>query len=150
MKPAPGRPKQDALERFAAKCQFNAVTGCVEWIGGTTCGKGNTAKYGSFWFEGRRWFAHRWAAKHIHGLEIEGLDVDHKCRNSLCQQHLQAIPQDANAALRWVRVQHGAEEPPPDGHHPDMNGVPFFEEPAWLKPFLIMVNSEENDDGCPF
>ena len=56
------------LERFIAKCRFEPRTGCVRWIGGKTSGRGNTALYGSFWFEGRRWFAHRWAAAYIHGL----------------------------------------------------------------------------------
>lgn len=134
-----GRPKGDALARFAAKCRFDPVTGCVEWTGGTTSGKGSVCEYGSFWFEGRRWFAHRWAARFIHGLEIDGLDVDHECRNRLCQQHLQAIPHNHNCWLVWARQQ---EEP-----EVELNGIPFHLEPAWLKPFIQLEN---NDDECPF
>lgn len=65
----------DALQRFASKCEFDPVTGCVIWRGGTTQGRGNTATYGSFWYEGRRWFAHRWAGVHIHGLLVNDLEV---------------------------------------------------------------------------
>jgi hypothetical protein len=85
------RPRPTARERFLAKCRFNACTGCVEWVGGKTRGKGKTAWYGSFWDQGRRWLAHRWAAQYIHGLDIENRDVDHMCGNTLCVHHLQAV-----------------------------------------------------------
>lgn len=54
---ARGKGTKTALQRFAEKCAFDPVTGCVMWIGGTTHGHGNNAPYGSFW-DGKRWFAH--------------------------------------------------------------------------------------------
>lgn len=141
---------QPALERFASKVRFDAATGCVLWTGGTTCGQLKSARYGSFWDGGRRWFAHRWAAKHIHGLEIDGLQVDHFCPggpNTLCVEHLQAVTQMENLQLQWGRRLWGWdewEEREPDEPQND-NAVPFFSAPEWLRPFVASAGEE-----CPF
>lgn len=131
-----GRNCGTPLERFIAKCRHDPVTGCVVWIGGTTQGRGHHQPYGSFWFEGRRWFAHRWAAKYIHGLEIKDMQVDHCCPmlntpNTLCVEHLQAILPAVNRELQWIRVQVGLDEYPfPE---PGLyGGSPCFDPPAWL------------------
>lgn len=120
---------KSALERFLEKCQFDPTTGCVLWIGGTTAGRGKSAPYGSFKDGKRRWFAHRWAAKFIHGLEIDGRQVDHCCPpnragwepllpNTLCVHHVQALVGSENRSLQderrlWVFTQKGLLEPPP-------------------------------------
>lgn len=156
----------DALARFASKCAFDPVTGCVMWIGTTTHGKGRNEPYGYFWFEGKMWLAHRWAAHHIHDLDIEGLDVDHCCPcgpSTLCVQHLAGETGEANRALRhertsrpiaaqspetrrrWLFVAIGIEPYQPATR--DTDGAPFFDPPAWLAPFL---SKAENDDDCPF
>ncbi len=127
--------KPTALQRFLAKCAFNPQTGCVTWTGGTTCGHGKNQRYGSFWFEGKRWTAHRWSAKHIHGLEINGLDVDHTCGNTLCQHHLQAIPGSENTKWYWIRVEKGVFEYEPP-HAVDDAGIPFYWPPAYLSAAL--------------
>lgn len=100
-----------ARARFIAKCRFDPRTGCVLWEGGQTRGRGNTAAYGSFWFDGRRWFAHRWAAAFIHGLEVDGLQVGHNCPwtadghpNTLCVQHVQGQTQAENLAEAMERL----------------------------------------------
>ena len=141
---APGQPRRDPLERFLSFCQFDPGTGCVIWTGGQTSGRGHSAPYGSFWFEGRRWFAHRWAAKFIHGLVIEDNQVDHCCPadrlgawpllppNTLCVEHVQAIPAVLNRELQWIRAQVGLDEPPPvflDA----FAEVPFYTAPSWLR-----------------
>lgn len=156
----------DALARFASKCAFDPATGCVMWIGTTTHGHGRNEPYGYFWFEGKMWLAHRWAAHFIHGFDIEGLEVDHCCPcgpSTLCVQHLAGETGEANRALRhertprpaagqsnetrryWLFVEIGIEQ-----HRPaerDAGDVPFYEPPAWLKPFLA---KSENDNDCPF
>lgn len=125
------RKARSALERFLAKCRFDPSTGCVVWQGGKTRGRGKTAWYGSFWYEGKRWTAHRWAARFIHGLEIADLDVDHMCGNTLCQAHLQAIPGLVNSAYYWIRVEKGVFDlPPPNAQ--DEDGVPFYLAPEWF------------------
>lgn len=157
----------DPLERFRASCRFDPVTGCVLWTGGTTSGRGNSAKYGSFWFEGRRWFAHRWAAIHIHGLDVDGLQVGHCCPhtnggpNTLCVEHVEAVTQRANLEeqaqrLRaqrveqtndqrqyWLLVDRGYEPPPPV-HEPDPDDAPWFSPPAWL------ASATKEPAECPF
>lgn len=139
-------PSLSALERFKRKCRFEPETGCVLWTGATTSGRGHTAPYGGFWYEGRRWFAHRWAAKFIHGLDIDGFHVDHCCPNipkpnTLCVEHLQARTPMENVALQherrkfFIHLQVGLidsnEVYGPDIGH-DMT-LPYFIEPEWLK-----------------
>lgn len=149
-----------ALERFRAKCRFEPRTGCVLWTGGTTRGRGNTATYGSFWYDGRRWFAHRFAAAFIHGLNIDGLTVGHCCPwtpdghpNTLCVEHLAGETLASNIAERntrhatarkasqasgelqlWAFVERGLEEPPPvtDPGKPNPYTGPDLAPPEWL------------------
>ncbi len=154
-----------ALERFLRYCQFDPLTGCVLWTGGTAAGRGNSARYGSFWYDRARWFAHRWAAKHIHGLSIDGLHVDHCCPldragpdllkpNPLCVQHVQAVDPHRNGELRWERqrwllVQRGFE-PAPDGYDEAglARAVPFHAPPSWLRLDAGVMGADKAD--CPF
>lgn len=153
---------QRALARFRDKCEFDPRTGCVVWTGGTTRGRGNTAMYGSFWYDGRRWFAHRWSAAFIHGLNIEGLQVGHNCPNTgdghpntLCVQHLcgqtalenlrevnarRGLPhervkcdQPADTRQQWLFVEIGLVEPEPE-HDPSVPTPdwPDMHPPEWL------------------
>lgn len=158
------------LERFAAKCRFDPLTGCVLWTGGTTNGKGNSAVYGSFKDGKDRWSAHRWAAVHIHGFDITGLTVGHCCHdhrpgppNSLCVQHVKPETLAANIAERntrvaktnravqtslqrqfWLFVDRGLEPSPYAAPEPDPNAVPWYDPPAWFLPFMPEVFD------CPF
>lgn len=127
-----------AIDRFLAKCRFDPKTGCVLWTGGTTAGRGHTARYGAFKYQGRRWFAHRWAAKFIHGLDIDGGgQVDHCCPygnapNPLCVEHLQVTTPSVNRELQWLRVWVGIDEP----HSVDRGDTrdPFPLPPEWFDP----------------
>lgn len=144
-----------ALRRFAAKCEFDPGTGCVLWRGGQTRGGGHSRPYGAFKFEGRRWFAHRWAAQFIHGLAIDGLQVDHCCPSdlrplphTLCVQHVQALGLAENRALQtsrardaqdvhqrryWAHVSAGMEPERPLADDDFGMLVPYFPEPDWLR-----------------
>jgi hypothetical protein len=155
-----------ALARFRSFCRFEPETGCVLWTGGTTSGRGHSVLYGSFWYDTRRWFAHRWSAKFIHGLEIDGLQVDHKCPhitipNTLCVEHVQALTLGENRELQTIRafaarkqaihVEVGLTkyedvygpmwEPTPDL-------VPFYSPPAWLGATNDRPRPDRN--ACPF
>lgn len=156
------------MQRFAEKCEFDAATGCVVWVGGTTAGRGNSARYGAFWDDGRRIFAHRWAAVHIHGIELGSDDAGHCCPhgpNSLCVQHLEGQTKADNIAERNTRVakanqsastrqfylfkQLGILEPEPETAAPaDVPIIPFYEPPEWFQPY--MQPRKANDDDCPF
>lgn len=149
---------ESALARFAKKCSFEPDTGCVIWTGGKTSGQGCNTHYGSFWFEGRRWFAHRWACMFIHRLD-PGLDtVGHCCPhthdgqpNSLCVQHVKPqtmaenvaerntryfamrrlAQQSADIRLHWKMVQLGYEHVPARETLVPI-GAPRFSPPEWL------------------
>jgi hypothetical protein len=155
-----------ALERFAEKCRFDPVTGCVLWTGGTTAGRGNTARYGSFWYEGERWAAHRWSAIHIKGLALGTNQAGHCCPcgpNTLCVEHVTGQTQlenldELNGRLKAKAQQSSADkqfwlfvqleiEPAPAVQEIDPDAVPFYEPPEWFKPY--MPKRESNDD-CPF
>lgn len=152
---------RSALARFASFCRFEPHTGCVVWIGGKTKGRGHHIDYPAFWFEGKRWFGHRWSACHIHGYEIEGFDVDHWCPmltipNTLCVEHVRAETPARNRELqtmrRMIHLQVGliqyedvyGPQPAPQGDDFD---VPFFSPPAWFAPF---IQGPTHDDDCPF
>jgi len=153
-----------ALERFREKCRFDPTTGCVIWTGAKTAGRGNSAVYGKFRNEyGESEYAHRYAARVIHGLDIAGLTVGHCCRpvpNTLCVQHLEGQALADNVAegntrravqsnderQHWLFVARGIYEPEPIVA-PPADLVPFYEPPAWLG-LDAAVNS--SDDDCPF
>lgn len=155
-----------ALERFAEKCRFDPTTGCVLWIGGTTAGRGNTARYGSFWFEGSRWTTHRWSAIHIKGINLGEHQAGHCCPhgpNTLCVEHVTGQTQLENLAeqngrlkakalqsseerQRWLFVQRGFE-PAPAAKILDPEAVPFYEPPEWFKPYMPKL---EKKDADPF
>lgn len=134
-----------ALERFKAKCRFDATTGCVLWTGGTMAGQGNSARYGAFWFEGRCWAAHRWSGIYVHGLDLDGVEAGHTCNNTLCVQHIEPQTKADNVAERnsrvaqtnavkqyWLFVSLGIE-PAPQREADDPDAVPFYNPPEWLK-----------------
>lgn len=142
------------IERFRSFCQFEPTTGCVVWTGGVSMGRGHHVPYGVFWFEGRRWFAHRWAAKFVHGLDIDGLQVDHCCPsevrslpNTLCVEHLTSETLLGNRELQAVRAFEARKRAihlevgllryedvygPLPGDQQPIDLVPFFSPPAWL------------------
>lgn len=157
------------LQRFAEKCVFDYSTGCVLWTGATSAGRGNTTRYGSFWAEGRRVFAHRWAAVHIHGIDLGTDEAGHCCPhgpNSLCVQHIEGQTKADNVAERNRRVakanqdaskrqfylfqQLGIYQPEPEQNSsPSADVIPFHQPPAWLRPYIKPIEAND-DDNCPF
>ena len=154
---------QDALSRFRTFCQFEPETGCVVWTGARTKGRGHHVDYSAFWYNGRKWFGHRWAAQYIHGLDIEAFQVDHCCPhipipNTLCVQHLQALTPRDNRELQHTRRKHFIHLQVGLVHYRDLYGhdpelvdpeqdIPFYEPPSWLE--LTKGTTDGNDD-CPF
>lgn len=145
--------KMDALLRFAAKCEFDPMTGCVLWTGSKSWGRGKSIRYGSFKYEGKTWLAHRWSAKFIHGLDIDGFQVDHYCPldragiepllpNHLCVEHVQPLSDEKNRHLQTERRRHYVEVlvglraydeiygPEPEN---PLDALPFYIEPDWLR-----------------
>jgi hypothetical protein len=143
------------LERFLGYCEFQPETGCVVWIGGRVRGRGKHGWYGAFW-DGRPWRAHRWAAKHIHGLDIDApsTQVDHNCPNierpnTLCVQHLQLVPAHVNRELQWIRAEVGIDPPPLPSGDVEPGMVPYYEPPRWLR-LATNDTTVKSGDSCPF
>lgn len=155
-----------ALERFAEKCRFDPTTGCVLWTGGTTAGRGNSARYGSFWFDGVRWYAHRWSAIYIKGFNLGNNQAGHCCPhgpNTLCVEHVTGQTQLENLNELNSRRKAKAQQSSTDKQfwlfvalgikqiaepvEPDPDAIPFYEPPEWFKPFMPKT---ETDDACPF
>lgn len=150
-----------ALSRFRRYCRHEPETGCVVWTGGQTKGRGHHVPYGAFWFAGRRWFAHRWAAKFIHGLDIHEMQTDHCCPNTprpntLCVEHLQSLTLKDHLQLSAVRkrmiyLQVGLEQyedcygGPPHVPGDELFDIPFYPEPAWLR-----AGDYHGPADCPF
>lgn len=151
-----------ALERFRVYCRFEPETGCVVWTGGVTMGRGHHVPYPRFWFNGDNWFGHRWAAKFIHGQDIEGFQTDHCCPsiaipNTLCVEHVQPLTPRENRVLQHVRRKHFIylqvgllkyEEV--YGHSCELepvraDAIPYFPLPGWLGASKGVTN-----DHCPF
>ncbi len=155
------------MERFLSFCRFQPETGCVLWDGGTTCGRGHHIPYPSFWFDGKRWLGHRWAAKFIHGLDIENYHVDHYCPeliipNTLCVAHLQTKTLLENVKLQHQRRKHFihlevglTQYREVYGHEPGApepeSAIPFFTPPAWFAAAIQGPTHERlADTACPF
>jgi hypothetical protein len=132
------------LRRFFAKlevdpCHGFAGTACILWTGARTSGQGKIIKYGRFKYQRFAWLVHRWAAKHIHGQDIEFRQVDHQCNRPLCVAHLQSISPEWNRELQWIRVQVGIDENPRPQFEPDDFPVPFYPEPEWYRQLRELV-----------
>ena len=157
--PHPTNCPDAAMRRFLSFCRFEPETGCVVWTGGKTQGRGHHVPYPAFWFNNRRWFAHRWAAKYIHGLDIDEYQVDHCCPNiplpnTLCVEHVQCLTLHRNRQLqderrKFIHIQVGvARYEDYYGEAPDEAGllVPIYDPPLWLP----TEGPTHGNDDCPF
>lgn len=147
-----------AYRRFRKFCRFEPETGCVLWTGAQTMGRGHNVPYGAFWFAGRKWAAHRWAAQYVHGFDIEELQVDHCCPNipmpnTLCVQHVQPLTSERNRHLQTERRRHFIhlqvgliQYEEVYGHPIDVGAsIPFHIEPDWLG-----KTGDTYGSACPF
>lgn len=150
-----------ALQRFAGYCRFEPETGCVVWTGGKTMGRGHHVPYPAFWYAGRRWFGHRWAARYIHGLDIDNLQVDHCCPglsrpNTLCVEHLQCLTPRAHQQVteqrrHFIHLQVGLiQYEEVYGYGPDApelsDTIPFYAPPQWLSE---LQGPSHDCNACP-
>jgi hypothetical protein len=81
------------MERFWNKVN-KSENGCWGWKAGKT-----DRGYGTFRFNGQTWRAHRFSYLLTKGELIEGLVIDHLCRNIICvnPDHLEQVTQLENS-----------------------------------------------------
>jgi len=96
------------LDRFEAKYVRSEV-GCWEWTGSRAGGRPGR-RYGYFYLNGRRQYAHRVAYEMFVGPIPEGLTIDHLCRNRGCvnPDHLEPVTNRENSLrARRTHCVHG-------------------------------------------
>lgn len=84
----------DIETRFWDKCLIQEG-GCWEWQGYR-----NPGGYGQFYSERKKlMLTHRWAYQRFVGPLVEGLEIDHLCRNTICcnPEHLEQVTREVNA-----------------------------------------------------
>lgn len=93
------RPTAD--ERLDAFLIPEPNTGCLLFTGGTSNG------YGVFWLDNKQVRAHRVAYERVFGPIQPGLEVHHRCGNTLCCEpsHLQAVTPEEHAAIHAKEVE---------------------------------------------
>ena len=71
-------------------------SGCWIWLGSTR--KANYEGYGIIWIDQKHLYAHRVVYELLKGPILDGLELDHLCRNTLCvnPDHLEAVPHIIN------------------------------------------------------
>lgn len=82
-------------------------SGCHFWAGTRSRGRGNRKWYGTFWFDGARWRAHRFADEVLgrRGPLPEGYHRDHTCEFSLCvnPEHIERVTREENERRKQER-----------------------------------------------
>ena len=113
----------DPDERFWARIQPDAATGCWVWGGSKSGG------YGRFMVEGIMLGVHRWSYERFVGSIPAGLDIDHLCRNRGCVNpaHLEPVTRRENL----MRAETLAARCASQTHC--VNGHPFSPENTFLQ-----------------
>lgn len=80
-------------DRFEAQVMAEPMSGCHLWIGSAL-----PSGYGTFWFNGRRVYAHRFAVEQAGRPIPEGMTVDHLCSTRACVNpaHLEVVTTQEN------------------------------------------------------
>ena len=106
--------KGTLLERFSAKYEVDATTGCWKWVGSSN-GRG----YGEMRDKDGKRYAHRISYTLFKGDIPEGFVIDHLCRTPCCVNpaHLEAVSFRTNVirGTGWA-ARHAAKTHCPHGH----------------------------------
>jgi len=89
---------QSIEEKLLFNTEIPVGGGCWLWVG-----KMSNNGYGEFYWKGKYTSAHRAFYKHFINSNIDGLDIDHLCRNPRCvnPEHLEPVSSRENT-LRGV------------------------------------------------
>lgn len=92
---------QDPMQRFFDKVK--KTSNCWLWLGGKT-----PHGYGRFWDGEQVVYAHRYSFSLI-GALIDGLEIDHLCRNRACvnPDHLEQVDHKTNVYRSPKHIVHG-------------------------------------------
>ena len=106
-------------QRFWSKVEKRA-DGCWVWAGETYSNSNGKLLYGRFRIGAHRYAAHRISWRIFYGAIIDGLQLDHRCHNTLCVNpaHLHLVDAVGNSENRA-----GANQVTNNGRHSGFRGV---------------------------
>ena len=106
--------RSSTVEKFEKNIDRTS-SGCWEWTGYAYANG-----YGSITHNGRQVLVHRWAYEHFTGPLVNGMQIDHLCRNRKCAnpEHLEQVTPRENTR-RAMRTK-------------CINGHEFTEENTWM------------------
>lgn len=93
------------MKRFFDK--FDVTPKCWEWIAAKY-----PAGYGSFYYNGRNGYAHRFSYEFYNGPIPDRLTIDHLCRNKSCVNpwHLEAVTNQENVRRAFADACHNGHD----------------------------------------
>jgi len=96
--PRKGRPQRDVGERLMSHVRIDP-SGCWVWVAAL-----NHKGYGLMSWQGRTRPAHRVSYELLRGPLVEGLEIDHLCRNRACvnPDHLEQVTSQVNTLRRDI------------------------------------------------
>ncbi|HEC61086.1 MAG TPA: HNH endonuclease [bacterium] len=106
--------RQQDIDRFWQKVQISpAPNGCWEWLGNKF-----SNGYGEFWLDGHNIDSHRIAYQLHIGPIMDGLVLDHSCKNHGCvnPSHLEPVTQVENCRRGNTGKHQTLKECCPKGH----------------------------------
>jgi hypothetical protein len=100
-------------QRVEALTQYEPNTGCLLWLGATS---GSRGRYGHLKLCSRNVKVHRAVWEEAYGPVPDGMEVDHKCNQTLCVEltHLQLLtPWQNKAKSNGITAQRMRAKGPP-------------------------------------
>lgn len=119
----------DEKRRFWSKVE-KREDGCWVWAGGTYSNSTHKLLYGRFRIGAHSYAAHRISWHIFHGTIPDGLQLDHRCYNTLCVNpaHLHLVSAVGNGENRS-----GANQMADNGKHSGFRGVSWDKDNAKWK-----------------
>lgn len=132
------------LERFWKKVSKDSDTGCWLWIGAT-----NNQDYGQINLGApvyRLILAHRASWEIHHGPILDGLTIDHRCRNRKCvnPDHLEPVTHTVNVERGECGIVNRSKTHCPSGHIYDEENTYLYEDRRYCRECNRAYHRKEN------
>lgn len=115
--------------RFWSK--VHKTDSCWNWTAGIA-----SKRYGQFCINGKMMAAHRLSYEEKYGKILEGLVIDHLCKNPKCvnPNHLEAVTQKENIMRgNWFASKNAKKTHCPKGHEFTNETTIFYKRKTWIQ-----------------